>query len=512
MPEGRKPYSDRLDPEFDLPRIPSGVDGLDFILVGGLPAQRMTLVSGPAGSGKTILALQMLAAAVENGEGGALFVTFEEQPEQLRQTMRSLEIPVDEWEAAGQWGFLDASDDGVELVESGEFSLDALRARIEAAADRIGATRVCLDSLGAFFTRFERPDNLRRELFKIAVGLRARGITPVITAERPIGQDSEISGFEDFVADTVVALRNSRVEDRRRRTIEVLKVRGAPHRNGEFPMTITASNGIAVIALPQVLLDQPARDVRISSGLTELDAMCNGGYLRDSIVLVSGVTGTGKTLLASTFMKGAAESGERCVLFGFEESRDQLIRNATGWSLPFRDYEEQGLLRIECTYPEWVSLEEHLLRIEAILDEFKPTRIAIDSLSALERSAPHHSFRDFILTLTALLKERQIAAVITSTGSTMINTNQTVAETHISTITDSIILLRYVEMGGSVSRAMTVLKMRGSKHDRDIREFTVSEKGMTVGDPFRDVYGIISGEIKTLPGVDQGRIRAMFDH
>jgi circadian clock protein KaiC len=232
--------------------------------------------------------------------------------------------------------------------------------------------------------------------------------------------------------------------------------------------------------------------VRTSSGSVELDRMCGGGFFRDSVTLISGATGTGKTLTVTQFLKGGAAIGERCLLLAFEESREQLFRNASGWGTDFDQMEHDGLLRVVCDYPDMQGLEDWLLTIQRIVLEFRPTRVAVDSLSALERSGTSKAFREFVIGLTSFLKHEEITGLFTSTTASLMG-GDSITDAHISTLTDSIILLRYVEMFGEMKRGLTVLKMRGSRHDKRIREFSIDGTGMHLGSPFRNVTGILSG-------------------
>jgi circadian clock protein KaiC len=237
--------------------------------------------------------------------------------------------------------------------------------------------------------------------------------------------------------------------------------------------------------------------------------MCDGGFFRDSIVLVSGATGAGKTLMSTEFL-AAAQKPERCLLFAYEESRDQLIRNASGWGLNFEEMEEDGRLKILCEYPETLGLEDHLVKMKDVIEEFSPTRIAVDSLSAMERGATTKSFREFVLGLTSYIKSKEIAGLFTSVTPSLMG-GTSITEAHISTITDAIVLLRYVEMFGEIGRGVAVLKMRGSAHDKQIREFNIDGEGMHIGKPFRNVTGIMSGNPVYVTQGQSERLGQMFD-
>jgi circadian clock protein KaiC len=493
-----------------IDKLPTGIPGLDLITEGGLPRNRTTLVTGSAGSAKTVFAVQFLAEGIKEGENG-VFVTFEESPKDIRENMKGLGWDITEWEKGGRWAFVDASPQPEETVVAGSYDLGALLARIENAVTRVKAKRVAVDSLGAIFTQFSAAALVRRELFRIAVALKGMGVTSVMTAERN-EEYGEISryGVEEFVADNVIILRNILEDEKRRRTIETLKFRGTHHQKGEYPFTVIPGEGIIVIPLSAIELKQKSSNVRISSGNPELDSMCGGGFFRDSIILVTGATGCGKTLMTTEFIAGGAAKGERSLLLAFEESRDQLFRNADGWGIDFEDLEKKGKLKVVCVYPEAAGLEDHLIRIKKLVEEFKPNRLAVDSLSALERVASLKGYREFVIGLTSFIKHHEIGGLFTATTPTLMG-GTSVTEAHISTITDSIILLRYVEILGEMRRGITVLKMRGSKHDKDIREFTIDDKGMHVGNPFRNITGILSGFPQQVSMEEIARVSNLFE-
>lgn len=491
-------------------KIRTGIPGFDEICLGGLPVGRTTLVSGTAGAGKSVFSAHFLAAGITEFGDAGVFVTFEETPELVRQNLDGFGWSVAEWESSGSWQFIDASPDVINpAVVVGQFDFGALVARIERAVRRTGATRVVLDSIGTVFEHFNDDRSVRTELYRVASALRQLGVTALMTIERPeeYGALSR-HAVSQFVSDNVIILRNALDAERRRRTIEILKFRGADHRKGEYPFSLLAGSGAVVLPLSSLLLEQGSASRRVPSGNHELDEMCGGGFYQDSIVLVSGPTGAGKTLLACSFIGGTPDD-QRALMFSFEEGREQIYRNATGWGFDFASLESAGRFRLDGAYPELLGLEDHLINIGRAIDEFQPNRVVVDSLSALERVASPKAYREFIIGLTSMLKDRRICTVFTAATSSAFGASGE-SITHVSTITDAIILLRYVEFYGEIRRGMTVLKMRGSAHDPEIREFTIGRNGMAIGDSFQNINGILSGQVEVKELDEIERIKTLF--
>jgi circadian clock protein KaiC len=489
--------SDSFPPPSFIDKLPSGMPGVDLVTHGGLPKARTTLVSGTAGSAKTVFAVHFLAAGAASGEPG-VFVTLEEAPDDLRAHARSLGFDIAELEKRGLWRFVDAAPNpAIEAQVFGDYDLAALLARVRHAVQDVGATRVAVDSVGGLFAQVPDEHLIRGELHRLAASLRGMGVTSVLTCERP-GEygDAGMFGVEDFVADNVLVLRNVLEDGQRRRTLEVLKMRGTSHQRGEYPFSVISGEGLTVLPLTAIDIRQRSTDERISSGIDTLDDMCNGGWFRDSMVLVSGPTGAGKTLTATHFLAGGIAAGERCLSFSFEESREQLHRNARGWGIDFSEAETGGLLRIHSAFPESAGLEDHLIRMKNLIDEYRPQRITVDSLSALERGATAKAFREFVIGLSAYIKQEEIAGLFTVTTSDL-SGGTTITDSHISTITDVVLLLRYIEGESEIRRALTVLKMRGSAHDKSVREFVISSDGIRIERPISQLRGFLTGDLST---------------
>lgn len=461
-------------------KFATGIPGFEFISDGGLPAGRATLLAGSSGSGKTAFSAQFLVEGIrQHGEAG-VFVTFEEPPEAIRANFGSLGWPVADWESDGKWAFVDLSPDEVPPENAGEFDLGALIPRIEHAVERVGARRLVIDSLGTLYSQFADRQMIRRTLGQLMAAIRRIGVTTLLTAERTEEYgDIARFGVEEFVADSVVILRNVLDGDKRRRTIEILKMRGTSHQKGEFPFTVSRdAGGVCIVALSAIELNQGGSTERVTLGVPELDQMCAGGLLRGSITLVAGPTGTGKSLIGSHFLTGNPE--ERSLLVAFEEGEDQLRRNAAGWSLPFGDMVARGVLRVHAVYPETASLEDHLIALKGMIDRVAPQRFALDSLSALRRVGSDRSFREFLIALVAHLRERGVTALMTTNTSQLEGVGMA-SESQVSSMTDTIILLRYSEQNARLRRGMMVLKMRGSDQDKVLREYTIGNRGIEVG-------------------------------
>ena len=472
-------------------KLPTGIPGFDHVAMGGLPRRRVTVLAGQAGSAKTVFAGQFLAEGVRQGQP-AVFVTLEEPAADLRANFTTLGWDIAAWEASAQWRFVDASpvvrDDG----SPAPYSFAALSAQIGHAVDATGAERVVLDSLNSVFALDTDPGAARQRLRALVASLRSAGLTVVMTVETPTDPTESLSrfGIEEFVADNVVLLRNAREGKGRRRTLEILKMRGSGHLKGDFGFTVLPHDGVVVLPVTTNLM-LPGRPVeRVPSGVPDLDPLVGGGLIRDSIVLVAGPTGTGKTLLSLEFLAEAAARGVPGLLLGYEESPDQIGRNAVGAGRQFTELRASGVLQVRAAYPEESSLEDHLLDIKQIVDTISPERLVIDSLTALERAGSATAYREFLVSLTAYLKERQVTTLLTASTST--SSQPSITEGHVSTLADAVLLLRYSEQPGRVDRALTVLKMRGSKHDRSVRALQIDDEGLHLGEPLGHTVGVLA--------------------
>jgi circadian clock protein KaiC len=459
-------------------KIPTGVPGFDIISHGGIPKGRSSLIVGRSGTGKTILGLQIASHLARNGVS-TLLVACEESPDDLISTGDNLGLDLT---AAIQSGSLRVTDatrptDGP-MVVSGEYDISGLIHRIDGIVKKTGAQAVIIDSATALFSP-RPPQELLRSLFaQLIHGLRRMKLTSVVLAEaaEDYGQLTTL-GVEDFVCDMVVILRNIVDGERRRRSLEINKYRGSAHYKGEYPCTIT-SRGLTIFPLDAKERPGPRRNERYSSGLPGLDGMIAGGFLRDSILIVRGPTGSGKTMLAGLYARAGAARGEKVAYYGFEEPRQILLRNFENIGMPMDDLAAAGNLEIICRYPEAMGLEDLLVTLRMSLEEFNPSLVVLDSISSIEHSSSEKGFRQFMIGLASLLREHGQSALLTQT--VLGNEAATHTAPYLSTIADAILTLDYTVGRSDIDRTLRILKMRGSSHVTHPYRLIIAQGGLQV--------------------------------
>jgi circadian clock protein KaiC len=274
--------------------------------------------------------------------------------------------------------------------------------------------------------------------------------------------------------------------DRRRRSVEVAKYRRSGHYKGEFPCTIT-TRGISVFPLDAP--DRPDADKieRYSSGVAGLDEMTHGGFLRNSIMLVRGPTGSGKTMLAGQFARAGALRSERVMYYGFEEPRPTLIRNFDEIGMGMAALARGGDLKIQCRYPEATSLEDLLVDLRLGLEEFQPSLVVMDSISSIEHASSEKGFRQFMIGVASILRGHGRSALLTQTVLAGTATEHTAP--YLSTIADAIISLDYSPAGYELNRTMRVVKMRGSAHETHPYRLQIGGGGLNIERWSAESYG-----------------------
>jgi circadian clock protein KaiC len=461
-----------------MSKVKTGVPGLDILTTGGLPAARATLVAGRSGTGKTILGLQAAAYMSRHGLK-TIVIGIEESAEDLIATGDTLGFNLTGLRAEGLLHVADMMRPLDEpTIVNGEYDLFGLVHRIEHLVKQTGAKAIVLDSATALFSPRPPADLLRNHFFQLVHCFRRLGLTSIILAEAP-GDLSQLTtlGVEDYVCDMVVIMRLTVDGERRRRTIEINKYRRSPHYKGEFPCTIT-TKGLTIFPLDAKDRPDTEKIERYSSGVSGLDEMTHGGFVRNSIMLVRGPTGSGKTMLAGVFAAAGARRGERVVYYGFEEPRPILIRNFDEVALGIGELARTGNLKIVCRYPEATSLEDLLVDLRLGLEEFEPSLIVMDSISSIEHASSEKGFRQFMIGVASILRGHGRSALLTQTVLAGAAAEHTAP--YLSTIADAILTVDYRPQAFELNRTMRVVKMRGSGHETHPYRLQIGPGGLQV--------------------------------
>ena len=476
-----------------LAKAPSGIQGLDEITGGGLPRGRPTLVCGSAGCGKSLLSMEFLVrGAMQHGEPG-LFVAFEETAEELAQNVRSLGFDLASL-AEQKKLFVDyVRVERSEIQETGDYDLEGLFIRMGYAIDSIGAKRVVLDTIETLFSGLSNAAILRAELRRMFRWLKDKGVTAIITGERGDGQLTR-HGLEEYVSDCVILLDHRVVEQVSTRHLRIVKYRGSSHGTNEYPFLID-SEGISVLPITSVGLQHEVSNERVGTGIARLDAMLDGkGYYRGSTALVSGTAGSGKSSVSAHFANAACQRGERCLYVAFEESPAQICRNMRSIGIDLEPWVKKGLLRFHATRSSMYGLEMHLATFHKLVGEFKPNVFVLDPINSLGAQTNGSDGSAMLTRLIDFLKMRGITSMLTSmtTAGDVLESS----EAEISSLVDTWLLLRDIELNGERNRAMYVLKSRGMSHSNQLREFMLTDAGIDLTDVYLGPEGVLTGSAR----------------
>lgn len=480
----------------DLPVIEksaTGIDGLDEITFGGLPKGRPTLLCGSAGCGKTLFSMTFLYnGAVRHDEPG-VFIAFEEQPEDLIKNVGSLGYDIERLIAEKKIAVDHIHLDRNEIEEAGDYDLDGLFIRIGFAIDAIGAKRVVIDTIETLFGGLDNQAVLRSELRRLFEWLKSKGVTAIITGERGDGTLTRY-GLEEYVADCVILLDNRVHDQLSTRRLRVVKYRGTAHGTNEYPFIID-QEGITVMPVTSSGLAHDASTERVSSGVPDLDLMLEGrGYFKGSSILVSGMAGSGKSTLAAHFANSICRSGQRFIYFAMEESPQQIIRNMKSVGVDLQTWVDRGLLRFSARRPNLYGLETHLAAMHREVKEFEPVAVAVDPISALLGAGLVGDVHSMSLRLIDFLKARGVTALFTNLGGG--TAEQATTDMHISSLTDTWLLLYNRESNGEHNRQLYLLKSRGMAHSNQVREFLMTSQGIKLREVYVGPEGVLTGSAR----------------
>ena len=458
----------------------TGIKGFDEITEGGIPRNRITLLSGSTGTGKTLLGIDFLINGATEYDERGVFMSFEENDDELFEDVASLNFDlqslVAEKKILLEYVLLERRD----VQSAGEFNLEGLFVRLELAIDSIGAKRVVLDSIDSLFAGVTDFGILRLEIKRLFRWLKNKKVTALITGETTQGTYTR-HGLEAYVSDCIIFVDNRVREQISTRRMRVIKYRGSNHGTNEYPFVID-KDGLSVIPITSAGLDQPGTSERLPTGIPSLNEMFQGGgYTRGSTVLVSGTAGTGKTSLAAAFAVASCNRGERCLFLSYEESPGQLIQNMSSIGFDFAPLVKSGLLSIVSTRPSFFGLEMHLLDLYKMLAEFKPQAVIIDPLTSLIGQGNQLEIQSMLTRMIDALKSQGITGFFTSLVSSA-KQNDTSGEIGVSSLIDTWIVVRELEEseGRKRIRGMYIVKSRGMGHSSDVHKLVMSDSGLTL--------------------------------
>ncbi len=476
-----------------LHKVPTGIGGFDEITGGGLPAGRPTLICGSAGCGKSLFATEFLVRGVLQFNEPGVLMTFEETANDIRKNVASLGFDVGRLIAQKKLFIDHVHVDRSQIEENGEYDLEGLFIRLQHAIQQVKARRVVLDTIETLFAGLTNQAVLRSELRRLFGWLKERGMTTVITGERGDGALTR-QGLEEYVSDCVVLLDhrvNGHVSTRRMR---VVKYRGSTHGTNEYPFLIDEA-GISVLPLTSAGMDYDVSTERISSGVSELDDMLGGeGFFRGSTILLTGTAGTGKSSLCAHLADATCQRGERCLYFSFEESPAQIRRNMGAIGIALAPHMEKGLLQFHSTRPTMHGLEMHLVQMHKLIEEFQPSVIILDPVSNMRTAGTLDDSANMLLRLVDFLRKKKITAFLVSL--TAGGNDKEMTNEGLSSMVDTWLLLRDIEVGGERNRLIYILKSRGMAHSNQVREFLITSRGVRLVEAYVGAEGVLTGSAR----------------
>ncbi|MES2397189.1 MAG: circadian clock protein KaiC [Bacteroidota bacterium] len=462
-----------------FPKSLTGIQGLDEITTGGLPKNRPTLLLGNTGCGKTVMAMEFLVNGIVLFNEPGVFIAFEEKADELAMNAKSLGYDLDKLRSANKiyLEHVNLPINNSEALDTGKYDIEGLFVRLGQAIEKVKAKRVVLDSLDTLFYGLDY-QILRSEFKRLFSWLKERKVTAIITAE--IG-DTFLThhGLEEYVADCVILLDNRLVNQIATRRLRIVKYRGSIHGNNEYPFIID-EKGITVFPEIREGLLQKTSAKRISSGIKQLDEMLdNKGFFVGSSILISGSSGTGKTSIAASFAFSICKNNERCFFCAFEEAPNQIIRNMQSIGINLGPLVKSGRLHFYYSRPSLQNLELHFIAIKEMIKEVKPSVVILDPITNLMTEGPNSDIRSMLTRFVDYLKIEQISVMFTA-AITLGSIERNPSDEGISSMVDTWMMVQDVEAGGERTRSLYVMKSRGMNHSKEVREFIITSKGVTL--------------------------------
>jgi len=476
-----------------LPKAPTSIQGFDEITNGGLPKGRPTLVCGGAGCGKTLFAMEFLVRGAMNYNEPGVYISFEETEKELTTNVASLGFDLNKLVKQKKIWLQYIRIDKSDIEKTGEYDLKRLFVRIHNAIESIKAKRVVLDTFESLFSALPNQTLIRAELRKLFGWLKKKGVTTIVTGERG-NETLTRQGLEEYVSDCVILLDHRVSNQSSVRRLRIVKYRGSTHGTNEYPFLID-EDGFSVLPVTSLGLDHISSNDRISTGIPRLDTMLSGkGYFRGSTILVSGTAGTGKTSIAAKFVESACKHNERVLYFAFEESPSQFMRNMSSIGIHLGNFVRKGLLYFHATRPTLHGLEHHLTNSIKLINKIEPRIVVLDPIDAFIMGDNATEVKIMLLRLVDFLKKKNITAFFASLTNS--GYKQELTDMAISSLIDTWLLLRDIEIGGERNRGLYILKSRGMSHSNQIREFNLTNHGIELLDVYVGPQGVLTGSAR----------------
>jgi circadian clock protein KaiC len=478
-------------------KTPTGIAGLDEITGGGLPRGRTTLLLGGSGSGKTILALQILVnGARDEGEPG-IFVAFEETPARIIANAKTFGWGLDELQKDSLY-FMDAQPQP-DLVQSGAFDLSGMLAALGAKVEEMGAKRIVFDALDIVLSLLSDPAAQRREIYRLHSWLLRRELTGIVTLKAEGDARGSLHhpfSFMQFMVDCAVILNHTVVLGVSQRNLRVQKYRGSSFDENESPFLI--GTGGFEVAVSRTLRrgESEVTNERVGSGVDRLDTMLGGGYYRGASVLITGFPGTAKTTLSGAFAEAACARGERTMFVSFDSDANEVIRNLGSVGIELKRFVDNGLLNMVSARTITGSAETYLVRIKKLAREHRARCLVVDPVSTLSKSGNELTAHSVAERLIDWSKAEGITLVCTSLLDEMSSQSEAGSPLQISTLADTWIHLNYLVQAGERNRGMSIIKSRGTAHSNQVRELILSDAGITVTDTYTAGGEVLMGTMR----------------
>lgn len=469
-----------------MKQVLSGVNGLDKVLEGGFLRPSIVLIAGTAGSGKTTLVMQSLFNSAKNEEICMYITSLSEPIAMINNFMSKFSFYNISLLGKGNVKYVPI---GIDMIHKGS---QAIIKEIERNIETIKPDRIVIDPVNVFAYGLD-DESQRQFYYDFFTCMKGWNSLVLLTGE--FTHDELIKSTLGYMVDGIIYISNEPFYENNIRYLNVLKMRGQEFNGGKHSCKIN-KNGFNVYARIRATTRTSISKERTSTGIKGLDKMTGGGYIQGSSILISGSSGTGKTIIGTQFIMDGLLKNEPGIIVSFEEDVEQIRVNSAMFNWNLKEFENKNMLKI--ISPLEYDAYELALQIEETIDTMKAKRLLLDGTGRLERMLPKYAqLPEYMGTISNILKNRNITAVYTNETSNLTGATQITGK-GISPFLDTVILLRYVEIKSEMRKAVSVLKMRGSDHDKEIREIVINKNGAEIKLPFSDYSGLLSGNpVKT---------------